>query len=272
MSVSVIFSMLQGIQTHKKWALTFGFRLYHVYRPRNPMLHRGHIQPTSLTQIGNVNRISSSVPLWSKNKSKNKTASITSSESSQQLAIPLVAELYLDDEQKHHSNDHDQAKEKSSKIDRDLGKLSSEFMESTAQYEVEETGETTSETTAVFGTPNPNIPISSVPCPGCGARLHCQDPAIPGYMPSQRFIVAESKLHKSLCQRCIMMRKHNLALNVSVKPEEYTTLISTLRTVEALAIVVVDVMDMTNSIFPELSELIGYDKPLYIVGNKVRKN
>lgn len=30
------------------------------------------------------------------------------------------------------------------------------------------------------GNPDPSIPPSKIPCGGCGARLHCQDSAIPG--------------------------------------------------------------------------------------------
>ena len=32
----------------------------------------------------------------------------------------------------------------------------------------------------LLGTPDPAVPMSSVPCQGCGAKLHCQDPAVPG--------------------------------------------------------------------------------------------
>ena len=32
----------------------------------------------------------------------------------------------------------------------------------------------------LFGSPDPSVPISDVPCSGCGAKLHCQDPGIPG--------------------------------------------------------------------------------------------
>jgi len=125
----------------------------------------------------------------------------------------------------------------------------------------------------VFGGPDPASPISEVPCPGCGAFLHCQNPAIVGYMPSQRYDLVDKKdLRKTFCQRCVMMRKYNIALNASVSPEEYAQVISVIRerSKEArLAVVVVDIMDMSNSIIPQLSNLIGRHRPLVIVGNKV---
>lgn len=32
-----------------------------------------------------------------------------------------------------------------------------------------------------------NVPISKVPCHGCGALLHCADKSLPGYLPSELF-------------------------------------------------------------------------------------
>ena len=122
----------------------------------------------------------------------------------------------------------------------------------------------------MFGNPDPTIPMSDVPCAGCGASLHCQDPAIPGYLPSQKYTaIPTNKLRTTVCQRCLLMKHHNIALNVSVHPEEYNKIISQIRSKGGLAIIVVDLLDMPNSIFKDLPELIGHDRPLYIIGNKV---
>ena len=122
----------------------------------------------------------------------------------------------------------------------------------------------------MFGNPDPTIPMSSVPCAGCGASLHCQDPAIPGYLPSQKYTaIPTNKLRTTVCQRCLLMKRHNIALNVSVHPEEYNKIISQIRRKGGLAIIVVDLLDMPNSIFKDLPELIGHDRPLYVIGNKV---
>ena len=37
------------------------------------------------------------------------------------------------------------------------------------------------------GTADPTIPVSNVPCGGCGALLHCQDPALPGNSSTRHF-------------------------------------------------------------------------------------
>lgn len=32
---------------------------------------------------------------------------------------------------------------------------------------------------------DPTLPMTKVPCHGCGAELHCVDPGVPGYLPSE---------------------------------------------------------------------------------------
>nr|XP_032619333.1 nitric oxide-associated protein 1-like [Chelonoidis abingdonii] len=39
----------------------------------------------------------------------------------------------------------------------------------------------------VTGRPDPSVPPSGVSCSGCGAELHCRDPAVPGYLPSEKY-------------------------------------------------------------------------------------
>lgn len=38
-----------------------------------------------------------------------------------------------------------------------------------------------------FGTPDPSVPVSKIPCYGCGALLQCADSSLPGYLPSELF-------------------------------------------------------------------------------------
>ncbi|XP_062984507.1 nitric oxide-associated protein 1 [Elgaria multicarinata webbii] len=40
----------------------------------------------------------------------------------------------------------------------------------------------------VAGRPDPSVPSSGVSCSGCGAELHCRDPAVPGYLPSEKYL------------------------------------------------------------------------------------
>ena len=120
------------------------------------------------------------------------------------------------------------------------------------------------------GKPDPSSEISSVPCPGCGAKLHCKETGVPGYMPSEKYkCIPKKKLREYLCQRCFLMNTYNIALNARVSADEYPRIISQIKRVQnALVLVIVDLTDMTNSIFKNTLKLIGHH-PVYVIGNKV---
>lgn len=81
-----------------------------------------------------------------------------------------------------------------------------------------------------YGTPDPSAGVSQVPCGGCGALLHCSDPAIPGYLPSEIYKNASRMELKGVeCQRCHFLKEYNVALDVSVAPEEYERLLQTIK-------------------------------------------
>lgn len=81
-----------------------------------------------------------------------------------------------------------------------------------------------------YGTPDPTVGVSRVRCGGCGALLHCSDPAIPGYLPSEIFKNrAVDELRTTECQRCHFLKEYNIALDVSVEPEEYEKLLQSIR-------------------------------------------
>ncbi|XP_034941058.1 nitric oxide-associated protein 1 [Chelonus insularis] len=123
-----------------------------------------------------------------------------------------------------------------------------------------------------FGTPNQKIPVSSIPCGGCGALLHCQDPAIPGYLPSELFInIKKSDLKNTICQRCHFLKYYNTMVEVRVPTEEYPEILSQLKlsTKKALVLLMVDLTDFPCSIWPNLSDIIGRHTPFFVVGNKI---
>ncbi|KAJ8870083.1 hypothetical protein PR048_029094 [Dryococelus australis] len=121
-----------------------------------------------------------------------------------------------------------------------------------------------------YGTPNRSIPISTVPCGGCGALLHCQDPGIPGYLPSELFLQHSAKQLRAItCQRCHFMRHYNMALSVNVSQDEYPRLLSRIRNQRALIIIMVDLTDFPCSIWPGILQIVGSSRPLVVVGNKV---
>jgi GTP-binding protein EngB required for normal cell division len=121
-----------------------------------------------------------------------------------------------------------------------------------------------------YGTPNPSVPVSQVPCGGCGAHLHCQSPSLPGYLPQEIFSVCDKhRLRSQLCQRCRFLREHNVALNVQISPEDYPKTISIIRDQMAMVILIVDLLDFPGSIWPDLLDIIGHKRPVCVVGNKV---
>ncbi|XP_076439577.1 nitric oxide-associated protein 1-like [Babylonia areolata] len=122
----------------------------------------------------------------------------------------------------------------------------------------------------IKGTPDPSIHASDVPCSGCGATLHCQDPVIPGYMPSEKFkCLTRDDMRTSMCQRCFLINTYNMYLNVRVSAETYPQIIQKIKHTKALVIVVVDLFDIENSVYKDLLKHIGTSRPLFIVGNKV---
>lgn len=130
--------------------------------------------------------------------------------------------------------------------------------------------ESESEIQSTYGTPNPKVPVSEVPCNGCGAHLHCKEPSIPGYVPSELFTKLTAIELKTIhCQRCHFLINYNTAINVSVKPEDYINIISTIKDKHALIIVLVDLLDFPCSVFNGLKDLLGSNRPVFIVGNKV---
>lgn len=121
-----------------------------------------------------------------------------------------------------------------------------------------------------YGNPDPAVPVSSVPCGGCGAMLHCQSPSIPGYMPSELFLSCEKHdLRGQICQRCRFLREHNVALNVNVSPDDYPKVISVIRDQTAMVVLVVDLLDFPCSIWPDLLSIVGTKRPVFVVGNKI---
>ena len=121
-----------------------------------------------------------------------------------------------------------------------------------------------------YGTPDPAIPTSQIPCGGCGAFLHCQNMSKPGYLPAEIFSgKTKQELRGKICQRCQFLREHNVALNVQIKPEDYPKVLSVIKDKFAIVILVIDLFDFPCSIWPGLLDIIGLKRPVLVVGNKV---
>lgn len=121
-----------------------------------------------------------------------------------------------------------------------------------------------------FGTPDPSVPLTDIPCVGCGAKLHCTNTAIPGYMPSEKFKSStHEELKKSLCHKCYLVETHNFCLNVKATENEFGKIIDKIKNDRALVLVLIDVTDIENSIVKGLTRIVGNRRPLCIIGNKV---
>lgn len=71
------------------------------------------------------------------------------------------------------------------------------------------------------------------------------------------------------CQRCHFLKNYNTAIDVTVGPEEYVRMISSISDKFALAILMVDLTDFPCSIWPGIRDILGTKRPIFVVGNKV---
>ncbi|XP_022056753.1 nitric oxide-associated protein 1 [Acanthochromis polyacanthus] len=123
----------------------------------------------------------------------------------------------------------------------------------------------------IFGSPDVDEPVSNTCCQGCGAMLHCTSSAVPGYLPSEKFKVLqqEGRLGGATCQRCHLLTHHHQALNLQLPREQYKDVVRQVRAHKALVLLVVDLLDLPDSIIPDLAELVGANKHIVVLGNKV---
>lgn len=122
----------------------------------------------------------------------------------------------------------------------------------------------------LYGSPNENTQISSVPCGGCGALLHCKDHALPGYLPSELFVgISEQELKQMVCQRCHFLKHYNTALEVKVSSEDYPELLKVIKTKKCAVILMIDLTDFPCSIWPNIGSILHPYTPVFVVGNKV---
>lgn len=114
--------------------------------------------------------------------------------------------------------------------------------------------------------------FSSVSCSGCGALLQSADHLVPGFLPLHLFrtLQDETKTRSVLCQRCHSLIHHQQLLQVQLNHNHFRDMISSgLRSARALVLLVVDLVDLPDSIIPDLQDLIGPNKQVAVVGTKV---
>ena len=153
-----------------------------------------------------------------------------------------------------------------------MQKSKDNFVEQEKEFKDDNTDVKVDEEYFRYGTVDPSVPSSKIPCSGCGARLHCQDSKLPGFLPFEVFRKIRknsAKMRNTPCQRCTLIRDYNVALKMNVKAEDYPKVISHLKKKKAIVILVVDLTDFPGSVWPNILELIGTNKRVILVGNKV---
>uniref|UniRef100_A0A665U1L4 Nitric oxide associated 1 n=1 Tax=Echeneis naucrates TaxID=173247 RepID=A0A665U1L4_ECHNA len=124
----------------------------------------------------------------------------------------------------------------------------------------------------VFGSPDLDEPVSDTCCSGCGALLLLLPAAAaPGYLPSEKYkvLLREGGLSGATCQRCHLLTHHHKALNLQVSRDQYRAIVQQIRPCHALVLLIVDLLDLPDSIVPNLPELVGVNKHVVVLGNKI---
>lgn len=73
-----------------------------------------------------------------------------------------------------------------------------------------------------YGIEDPNFKTNAnIPCSGCGAKLHCHDSALPGFLPVELLKKTISKHRHNrreqlneLCRRCYMLKNYNFLVSI----------------------------------------------------------
>ncbi|CAF88049.1 unnamed protein product, partial [Tetraodon nigroviridis] len=91
------------------------------------------------------------------------------------------------------------------------------------------------------------------------------------YLPSEKFkvLLQEGRLGGATCQRCHLLSHHHKALKLQVTAEQYRAVVQSIRPLRALVLLIVDLLDVPDSIVPDLAELVGTNKHVVVLGNKV---
>uniref|UniRef100_A0A914H312 G domain-containing protein n=1 Tax=Globodera rostochiensis TaxID=31243 RepID=A0A914H312_GLORO len=120
--------------------------------------------------------------------------------------------------------------------------------------------------------------LADAKCAGCGANFHCVNPSLPGFVPFEIYREVERNakrlsMHQRtdhVCRRCYLLKEHNFLLNLNVSPVDYVSMMGHLKLVhEALILLIVDMTDLEASINRELPKIIGTNKPMIVIGNKI---
>ncbi|CAM4767546.1 unnamed protein product [Rotaria magnacalcarata] len=132
-----------------------------------------------------------------------------------------------------------------------------------------------------LGTEDKAIPIhETARCFGCGASLQCADRTKPGFMPIEiykRFLSTSLQKRTSQCQRCFLFKYTNDISHCEVNEQVYKDILTEIKRKRALIILIVDLLDIPNSISRLWANLVDQTAEthkkspniIFVLGNKV---
>ncbi|XP_059826094.1 nitric oxide-associated protein 1 [Hypanus sabinus] len=126
----------------------------------------------------------------------------------------------------------------------------------------------------LYGTADPLQQPSSCPCSGCGAVLHCTDPSLAGYLPSEKYkqlaAVGAAALRRAVCQRCFLLVHHQKALEVQVPLADYQRMMGRVGRHKALVLYMLDLLDLSSGcgLIADLLPLLSEHNSVLVLANK----
>lgn len=145
-------------------------------------------------------------------------------------------------------------------------------------WQLDEEGMTGESTSTGSGNAEHQEPKASLPtlCPGCGASIQSVDPEGPGYLPTRAL---EPKKHSGektppqrVCQRCFQLTHYSKMSQKGLRlmsPEQFREVLAPVASKRATIVCMLDILDLSNSMLKEVSQLASAQSRILVVLNKV---
>ncbi|CAF1108126.1 unnamed protein product [Adineta ricciae] len=132
-----------------------------------------------------------------------------------------------------------------------------------------------------LGTEDKTVPShETARCFGCGAQLQCSDRTKAGFIPVEIFkhhLSSNLQKRTSQCQRCFLYKYTNEISHCEVDEQVYRDILAEIKRKRALIILIVDLLDIPNSISQSWAHLVDQTSErtksssniVFVLGNKV---
>lgn len=102
-------------------------------------------------------------------------------------------------------------------------------------------------------------------CAGCGIKLQYINPELPGYI---RTDISSALGEEAYCERCFNIIHHGKHYDPILSNKEYYNKIDCIKDKKAIVLLIIDILNITDSFIPNMSIHIG-SNPVIICVNKV---